>query len=315
MSSDSPEAIFGPDVISPTGQILQAPSYGYLLDKTACIIFVVLFSLTTALHLGQALYFRLWWLLPTVVLCGLGEILGWSGRLWSAISPLLDNPYLIQIVATIIAPTPFLGAIFMTFSRVTTRLGSQYSRITPGLYSRIFLTCDIISLVVQAVGGGMAASSNSVSTSNLGGKIMLGGIIFQLVSLILFICLASEYMFRYVNDRPFDRPLATSSADTYLDKSTRSEWDAKVKLLVGGLSFICVFIFIRSIYRTIELADGWNGRIIQTQVYFNVLDGAMIILSLYTFNLCHPWLLLQPARLHEEELGPESRFKPSAETL
>jgi hypothetical protein len=26
---------------------------------------------------------------------------------------------------------------------------------------------------------------------------------------------------------------------------------------------------LRSIYRTIELSDGWNGRIIHTQVYFS----------------------------------------------
>lgn len=39
----------GPDVISPTtGEILQAPSYGYLLDKTTCIIFVALFALSTS---------------------------------------------------------------------------------------------------------------------------------------------------------------------------------------------------------------------------------------------------------------------------
>ena len=37
----------GPDVISPTGEILQAPSYGYLLDKTACVIFVALFGVST----------------------------------------------------------------------------------------------------------------------------------------------------------------------------------------------------------------------------------------------------------------------------
>ena len=40
----------------------------------------------------------MWWLLPTAVLCGVGEVLGWSGRLWSAISPLADNPFLIQYV-------------------------------------------------------------------------------------------------------------------------------------------------------------------------------------------------------------------------
>jgi len=40
------------------------------------------------------------------------------------------------------------------------------------------------------------------------------------------------------------------------------------------------------------LSDGWNGRIISTQVYFNVLDGAMVTLAIYTLNIAHPGLLL-----------------------
>lgn len=66
-----------------------------------------------------------------------------------------------------------------------------------------------------------------------------------IVSLVLFLCLATEYMTRYVRDQPFYRPQATSSADTYLDKNVRFEWDTRIKILVGGLSFICVCIFIR----------------------------------------------------------------------
>ena len=63
-------------------------------------------------------------------------------------------------------------------------------------------------------------------------------------------------------------------------------------------------------YRTIELADGWNGRIISTQVYFSgldltylvnailiiltdVLDGAMVTLAIYTLNFAHPGFLLR----------------------
>ena len=66
-------------------------------------------------------------------------------------------------------------------------------------------------------------------------------------------------------------------------------------------------------YRTIELSNGWNGRIISTQVlfstyldlvfnttvltahaltYLDVLDGAMVTLAIYTVNIAHPgWLL------------------------
>ena len=47
-------------------------------------------------HVSEALYFRLWWLLPTVCLAGVGEIIGWIGRLISSHSPGDLNPYLIQ---------------------------------------------------------------------------------------------------------------------------------------------------------------------------------------------------------------------------
>jgi hypothetical protein len=38
----------------------------------------------------------MWWLLPTAALCGVIELLGWSGRLWSSISPTADTPFLMQ---------------------------------------------------------------------------------------------------------------------------------------------------------------------------------------------------------------------------
>lgn len=48
------------------------------------------------IHIGQALYFRLWWLLPTACLAGVTEILGWSGRLWSSLNIGVLDPYLMQ---------------------------------------------------------------------------------------------------------------------------------------------------------------------------------------------------------------------------
>lgn len=50
------------------------------------------------LHIGQATYYRTWWLLPTAALCGVGELLGWGGRLWSSISTTASTPFLIQSV-------------------------------------------------------------------------------------------------------------------------------------------------------------------------------------------------------------------------
>ena len=72
-------------------------------------------------------------------------------------------------------------------------------------------------------------------------------------------------------------------------------------------------LFIHSVsqsaYRIIELANGWTGIIISTQLYFSaprhrygcvrlswyspdVLDGAMIMLAIYTLNFIHPGIFL-----------------------
>lgn len=38
---------------------------------------------------------------------------------------------LFRIVATIIAPTPFVAALFIILSKITQKLGVQYSRLSP----------------------------------------------------------------------------------------------------------------------------------------------------------------------------------------
>lgn len=69
---------------------------------------------------------------------------------------------------------------------------------------------------------------------------------------------------------------------------------------------------LRSVYRVIEFADGFNGSIAHTQVLFSksilysvhaircssqrvpdVFDGAMVTLAMYTLNAFHPGVLLK----------------------
>ncbi|PIL31904.1 transporter [Ganoderma sinense ZZ0214-1] len=272
---------------------LISPFYGYMPTKWVCYIFSILFVLATAIHFGQAIRYRAWWLLPTVVLAGLGESTGWGGRLWSSSQPLAQSPYTIQVVCTIVAPTPLIGAIFITFGRLSGYLGGQYSRLRARLYSRIFLSADIVALVVQSLGGGFASDSDNQS-GRLGANIMLGGIVFQLFSLSVFCILVVEYLVRYFKDKPV-RPLLLNSNSSELlrEQFTRPPLDPSAKLLIIGLFLESLVLFIRSIYRTIELADGFQGRIIKTQVYFNVLDGAMVVLAMYSLIVLHPARLLK----------------------
>ncbi|KAJ7226233.1 RTA1-like protein [Mycena rebaudengoi] len=245
--------------------------YGYTPTEYVCILFVALFGFSTFLHIGQAIHYRMWWLFLSVILAGILETVGWGGRLWS------------QVRTT---PTPLAAASFIVLGRIINRLGPVYSRLSPKLYTILFLWCDIVSLVVQAVGGGMAATAvNENRDPTRGGNIILGGIVFQMVTITVYVLCATEFLLRYLRNRPIGHGSEQAP-------STTVPLGRKMKLLVYALAFNTACLFIRAVYRVIELSDGWSGRIITTQVYFNVLDGTMITLAILTLNVAHPGHLL-----------------------
>lgn len=260
--------------------------YNYIPTEWICIMFVALFGVSTFIHVCQTFRYRMWWLFPTVVLCGLAECLGWGARLWSSQNPPLLTPYLIQISATIIAPTPLVAANFVILGRIIGKLGSRYSRLSPMWYTIIFCSCDLVSLAIQAFGG--ATASTALLNHNdpaHGGHIMLGGIGFQLMSITVYATCAAEFFVRFWNDKPV-------RGSHKFGEGRTARIDTQMKIMIIGLTFNTTCLFIRAVYRTIELADGWSGRIISTQLYFNVLDGAMITLAIYTLNFIHPGIFL-----------------------
>ncbi|KAK0203207.1 RTA1-domain-containing protein [Desarmillaria ectypa] len=251
--------------------------YGYTPNRAICILFLSLFSLSTIMHVAQAIAYRTWWWLCTAVLCGVLEILGWSARLWSSFNPGLKDPFGMQLTCTILAPTPLLAANFVILEKLIQHLGTEYSRLSPKAYMILFCTCDVISLVVQAFGGGLASSAVSRGTDpEKGGHIMLIGVAFQLAVITVYSILGIEFFARYFINAAIRIP------------GPRVDLTENLKCLIAALVFSTICLFIRAEYRVIELEDGWGGKIITTEVYFNVLDGAMITLAIYIVNLFHP---------------------------
>ncbi|EIW86746.1 RTA1-like protein, partial [Coniophora puteana RWD-64-598 SS2] len=282
--------------------------YHYVPTEWICILFVVLYSISTVLHLGQSVKYRLWWLLPTVVLAGAIEIMGWSARLWSSKSPRLLEPYEIQLVGTILAPTPLVAGNFIILGNIVKLLGTRYSRLPPNWFAIVFCSFDVICLIIQAVGGASAAAAvgqgrnpeKNMSKSYQGGNVMLGGIVAQMIAIALYVACAGEFFLRYFSDSP----VRIESSETTVRGGRLNQ---KMKYMIVGLTFATTCIFIRSVYRTIELANGFAGPIISTQVYFNVLDGAMITLSIYTINIAHPGFLLTKQVENMALQGKESK--------
>ncbi|KAF8991638.1 RTA1-like protein [Cyathus striatus] len=267
--------------------------YHYTPTQYVALIMISLFGISTIAHTVQAIRHRMWWMFATAVLCGVAELIGWSARLLSSIKPLLSTPFTIQISTTIIAPTPLVAANFVILGRLITRLGPQYSRLSPKWYTIVFCSCDIIALVLQGLGGGMASSAQTPEQAQSGSHVMLGGIFLQLIAIILYAALGIEFFVRYFQDKP----LRVTSSMPYTESGqsipARGELTRRLLFMNIALAFSTTCLFIRAVYRTAELSDGWNGKIISTQVYFNVLDGAMVILAIYTLNFAHPGFLLR----------------------
>ncbi|KAF9077442.1 RTA1 like protein-domain-containing protein [Rhodocollybia butyracea] len=271
---------------STTLNLADETPYGYTPTLWIAIMFVVLFSISTLAQLIQGLYARHWFILPTIVLGGCGEILGWAARWWSNRNPNNGEPFTIQIATLIISPTPILGAHFIIFGRLVQILGPQYSRFRPRLYSRIFLSCDVASLVVQAVGGGIASSAVTTQESRLGSNIMLAGIAIQFIILICFMSIASEFLYRFNRNLPMR--FESGNKIGYLDTRRR------IGLLAVFFATSC--LFIRAIYRLVELGDGWQGKVIHTQWLFDLFDSTMVTLVMYTWNFVpSSWILAEPS--------------------
>lgn len=180
-----------------------------------------------------------------------------------ALSP-SDPPGFPKLMST--APCFFSAAVYYILGQMITQYGRRYSLISARMYLFIFVSFDIISIIIQAVGGASASKAGSKDPpgdTEPGTHIMMAGIIIQLVSMSAFGFLWLIFLWR-----------------------ARAVPISKVLLVVTTFSAFC--IIVRNFYRAIELSQGWKGYLITHEVYFAVLDGALMALSVGVFNVFFP---------------------------
>jgi hypothetical protein len=104
---------------------------------------------------------------------------------------------------------------------------------------------------------------------------MVGGIIFQLISITVFVGFAGDFLWRVLKRSKSVVP----TSGTML-------------ALFAATAFSVLLIYIRSIYRTIELIDGWTSSTMQNESLLIALDGEMMVPAVIIYNLFHPgWML------------------------
>lgn len=128
------------------------------------------------------------------------------------------------------------------------------------------MTCDFISLVLQAAGGAIVSMSDDKATSDIGLRIMQAGLIFQVVSLLVFVALCAVFFVRVWQCRKngdIRGQLNAGFAD--LRESRR------FRFFLWAFSIATIAMITRCGYRIAELAEGFNGKIWGNQMEFMIL--------------------------------------------
>ncbi|KAH6896528.1 RTA1 like protein-domain-containing protein [Thelonectria olida] len=189
------------------------------------------------------------------IIGGLFEVVGYCAR--AAAKDKTDQlmPYVIQSIFILLAPALFAASVYMVLGRLIRSLGAERHSIVPIRWlTKIFVCGDVVSFLVQGTGGGIMTTADSTKT---GEYIILGGLFVQIIIFALFGITAAIFHSR-MRQWPTGPSLETSAS-----------WEAMMVMLYT----VSVLIMVRSIFRVIEYAMGYNGFLLKNEWTLYVFDA------------------------------------------
>jgi hypothetical protein len=139
---------------------------------------------------------------------------------------------------------------------------------------------DFFSLVLQGAGGGIASTADDKAMNDVGINIMIAGLVFQVVSLLVFMVICVDLALS-----------AMRKKDVHTPQFRELRNSLKFKVFLAGLAVATVTIFIRSIYRVAELQAGFDSNIANNEMLFLGLEGIMLLIACICLTVLHPGLV------------------------
>ena len=128
--------------------------YLYTPSLAAAIVFVVVFAISTSLHLWQGIRGRTWYMIPLII-GGTCEAIGYVGRAISSHQApnYTLSPYIVQSILILIAPALMSASIYMVLGRIVTAVdGEDLCLIKRRLLTVTFVIGDVMSFMLQSTG-------------------------------------------------------------------------------------------------------------------------------------------------------------------
>ncbi|XPS72464.1 hypothetical protein M3J09_004629 [Ascochyta lentis] len=147
---------------------------------------------------------------------------------------------------------------------------------SPSILALIFVTLDIISFVIQLIGGGMAGPGASADSQKMGLNTYMGGIGTQEGFIVLFLGLVIKFHRDQLRAERFGRLAA--------DKVAGWKW------MIWALYGCLLAITIRIVYRFAEFSAGLGASnpLPSNEPLLYVLESTPMWLAIFAWNIIHP---------------------------
>ncbi|CAI0643275.1 unnamed protein product [Colletotrichum noveboracense] len=255
---------------------VMASLYLYDPSMAAACVFIVLFSFTLAAHTILCYKKQTRYFIPFIVgiVC---EVLGYVSRAISAAQT--PNwqvmPYALQSLMLLIAPSLLAASIYGMLGRlIILANGRDYSPVRPEILTKVFITSDILSILVQSGGGGILTKAKSPSKIQLGENVIIVGLFIQLIGFALFIAVTGV----------FHRRISKESRIRGQRLRNAVSWDKFLWILYG----VSVLVLVRSLFRVIQYIEGYDGYLQTTEVFLYNFDATLIFLVTFILAAFHP---------------------------
>jgi hypothetical protein len=312
---------------------IELSVYGYRPSIAASGVLIALYTVCAVIQSYLGFRYKKWGFMTAMLLGCFDEILGYVGRILYWQNPWKQGGFIMQIgeckvcpvvehrsatnhwipVLITIGPVFFSAAIYVLLAQIIGYISVRHSRFAPKYVYWVFIPCDILSLILQAVGGAMSSTSNGRSDSGV--NIALAGLAFQVFTLVAFAALCFDYFFR--------------SRAVWM--SVR--WPRAFLVFCTFLAAATVLITIRCCYRVYELSEGYSrtSDALRDQPLFIGLESVwvfipteppahdheadiflrMVILAAYCLVVAHPGFVFKTGhdQLASDETMTEKRLK------
>ncbi|PWY90415.1 RTA1 like protein [Aspergillus sclerotioniger CBS 115572] len=271
--------------------------YDYVPSLGGAVAFAILFAATTAVHLFQRIRTHAKYFNPFIV-GGIFQVIGYGARADAHFNTTSTTVYALQTLLILLAPTLYAASIYMVLGRIITFLHAQHLSVVPVKWmTKIFVSGDILSFILQGAGGGIMSGGFS-SSLKIGQWVIVAGLCVQLVFFGAFLIASLTFHFR-IEQSP------TVESEKNIERDERM-WPRDWRGLLGACYLVSFLILVRSVYRLIEFAQGNSGYVISHEVFLYVFDAAMMFLVMLVMNLFHPSVVLRGdghRRVESVELG------------